>query len=165
MLTCSFCGKPQKLVAKLVVGPDVNICDECIASCQKIVAEESVEFKQAPAAPPQPTPLTEPETLVSVPKPKMIHAWLNEYIIGQEKAKKIISVAVYNHYKRLYVPHEQYGDVELKKSNILLIGPTGTGKTLFAETLARLLNVPFTVADATTLTESGYVGEIGRAHV
>ncbi len=158
-LSCSFCGKPQQLVSKLVVGPSVHICDECIAVCNRIVQDEILPqtgLKAAPAAPK--AEKTDEEQ--AVPRPKEINAWLDQYIIGQERAKRVVSVAVYNHYKRLYMSDfPEAGETELKKSNLLLVGPTGTGKTLFAETLARLLNVPFTIADATTLTEAGYVGE------
>ena len=143
-LKCSFCGKGQEEVRKLIAGPTVYICNECIELCNEIIADElSVE--------------KETESLPKLPTPKEIHAFLNDYVIGQEKAKRILSVAVHNHYKRIYTPGEP--DVELQKSNVLLIGPTGTGKTLLAQTLARLLDVPFTIADATTLTEAGYVGE------
>jgi len=145
--TCSFCGKSQEEVGKLIAGPNVYICDECIALCNDIVMdssrEEGMEFD-----PGQP-----------VLKPKEIKAHLDEYVIGQEQAKRILSVAVHNHYKRINAPAGDDDDVELQKSNIILIGPTGSGKTLVAQTLARLLNVPFTIADATTLTEAGYVGE------
>lgn len=145
LLYCSFCGKSQHEVRKLIAGPSVFICDECVELCNDIIREEIEES----AAPAQATHL---------PTPKEIHAILDEYIIGQTKAKRILSVAVYNHYKRLQsVVKEE--EIELGKSNILLIGPTGCGKTLLAETLARLLDVPFTIADATTLTEAGYVGE------
>lgn len=144
LLYCSFCGKSQQEVRKLIAGPSVFICDECVDLCNDIIREEMQEMGQ-----------TERDSL---PKPKEIRAILDEYVIGQESAKKILSVAVYNHYKRLEAKSGQ-DDVELSKSNILLIGPTGSGKTLLAETLARVLNVPFTIADATTLTEAGYVGE------
>jgi len=143
-LKCSFCGKGQEEVKKLIAGPTVYICNECIELCNEIIADElSVE--------------TGSESRAKLPTPKEIHAFLNDYVIGQERAKRILSVAVHNHYKRIYHPGEP--DVELQKSNILLIGPTGTGKTLLAQTLAKLLDVPFTIADATTLTEAGYVGE------
>jgi ATP-dependent Clp protease ATP-binding subunit ClpX len=143
-LKCSFCGKGQEEVRKLIAGPTVYICNECIELCNEIIADElSVEKETA--------------SLPKLPTPKEIHAFLNDYVIGQDKAKRILSVAVHNHYKRIYTPGEP--DVELQKSNVLLIGPTGTGKTLLAQTLARLLDVPFTIADATTLTEAGYVGE------
>jgi ATP-dependent Clp protease ATP-binding subunit ClpX len=143
-LKCSFCGKGQEEVRKLIAGPTVYICNECIELCNEIIADELSAG-------------TETETLPKLPTPKEIHAFLNDYVIGQEKAKRILSVAVHNHYKRIYTPVES--DVELQKSNVLLIGPTGTGKTLLAQTLAKLLDVPFTIADATTLTEAGYVGE------
>jgi len=145
-LVCSFCGKSQKEVKKLIAGPTVYICDECIALCNDIIAEE-LKHEEPPN-----------EARLKIPKPSEINAILDEYVIGQSDAKRVLSVAVYNHYKR--IEHEgKVGEVELSKSNILLIGPTGSGKTLLAETLARLLNVPFTIADATTLTEAGYVGE------
>ncbi|MGB8002037.1 MAG: ClpX C4-type zinc finger protein, partial [Anaerobacillus sp.] len=143
-LKCSFCGKTQDQVRKLVAGPGVYICDECIELCTEIVeeelgTEEEVDFKE-------------------VPKPHEICQILDDYVIGQEKAKKSLSVAVYNHYKRINASAKA-DDVELAKSNIALIGPTGSGKTLLAQTLARILNVPFAIADATSLTEAGYVGE------
>jgi ATP-dependent Clp protease ATP-binding subunit ClpX len=145
VLHCSFCGKSQDEVRKLIAGPTVYICDECIGLCNEIIAEESEE-----------------EGLIkgklTVPKPKEIKDLLDEYVIGQQKAKKILSVAVHSHYKRVN-SKVAVGDVELQKSNILLIGPTGCGKTLLAQTLARILDVPFTIADATSLTEAGYVGE------
>jgi ATP-dependent Clp protease ATP-binding subunit ClpX len=144
-LSCSFCGKSQKEVKKLIAGPTVYICDECIGLCNDIIAEE-VE-KEAPAGGSQP-----------IPKPAEIKTVLDEYVIGQERAKKNLAVAVYNHYKRIEAK-AQKDEVELQKSNILLIGPTGSGKTLLAQTLARILKVPFAIADATTLTEAGYVGE------
>ena len=143
-LVCSFCGKSQDEVKKLIAGPTVYICDECIELCNDIIAEE---FEKEEAA-----------KLSSVPKPSEIKLAIDDYVIGQERAKKILSVAVYNHYKRIE-SRAELEDVEIQKSNILLIGPTGCGKTLLAQTLARILDVPFTIADATTLTEAGYVGE------
>ena len=145
LLYCSFCGKSQHEVRKLIAGPSVFICDECVDLCNDIITEEMQE-KAASAT---------GELL----KPQQIRDTLDQYVIGQDDAKKILAVAVYNHYKRLQYQNESKDDVELAKSNILLVGPTGSGKTLLAETLARLLNVPFTMADATTLTEAGYVGE------
>ena len=144
MLYCSFCGKSQHEVRKLIAGPSVFVCDECVELCNDIIREEM-----------QDKTTTDGDKL---PKPHEINEVLNEYVIGQDRAKRVLSVAVYNHYKRLEVQDKKDG-VELSKSNILLIGPTGSGKTLLAETLARLLDVPFTIADATTLTEAGYVGE------
>ncbi len=144
-LSCSFCGKSQKEVRKLIAGPTVYICDECIELCNDIIAEE---YGQEEA----------PTQASRVPKPKEIFDSLNEYVIGQEEAKKILAVAVHNHYKRIESSNS-VGDVELQKANILMLGPTGSGKTLLAQTLARILDVPFTIADATTLTEAGYVGE------
>ena len=144
-LSCSFCGKSQKEVKKLIAGPTVYICDECIGLCNDIIAEE-VE-KEEPAAGSTP-----------VPKPKEIKAILDDYVVGQEQAKKVLSVAVHNHYKRIDSKISP-DDVELQKSNILLLGPTGCGKTLLAQTLAKIINVPFAIADATTLTEAGYAGE------
>ncbi len=146
LLYCSFCGKSQHEVRKLIAGPSVFICDECVELCNDIIREEIQEKPVAGGG-------------SSLPTPHDINAILDEYVIGQELAKKILSVAVYNHYKRLEQDAIRTSDVELAKSNVLLIGPTGSGKTLLAETLARLLNVPFTIADATTLTEAGYVGE------
>ena len=144
ILYCSFCGKSQHEVRKLIAGPSVYICDECVELCNDIIREELEEAGV--------------DKHEKLPTPKDIHAFLDDYVIGQQHAKKILSVAVYNHYKRLE-PKRSKDDIELSKSNILLIGPTGSGKTLLAETLARMLNVPFTIADATTLTEAGYVGE------
>ena len=145
LLKCSFCGKSQKQVKKLIAGPGVYICDECIDLCNEIIEEELAETPEL--------------KLEDLPKPKEIYEFLNDYIVGQEQAKKVLSVAVYNHYKRIQVGTTADGDVELAKSNILLLGPTGCGKTLLAQTLARMLNVPFAIADATALTEAGYVGE------
>lgn len=147
LLYCSFCGKSQHEVRKLIAGPSVFICDECVDLCNDIISEELQEAKTS-------------ETVEKLPTPIEISSTLNEYVIDQLRAKKVLSVAVYNHYKRLQLGAKAGKDgVELGKSNILLVGPTGSGKTLLAETLARLLNVPFTIADATTLTEAGYVGE------
>ena len=152
-IRCSFCGKPQSLVERLIAGNGAYICDECVKLCMSIVDEDYVP-KENNAGKSQPMPELVQERL---PKPAEIKANLDEYVIGQEEAKKVLSVAVYNHYKRIL--HAGKSDVELQKSNILLIGPTGSGKTLFAQTLARMLNVPFAIADATTLTEADYVGE------
>ena len=143
-MKCSFCGKSQNDVRKLIAGPTVYICDECIELCNDIIAEEWEEEKS--------------REIRSLPKPAEIKTVLDQYVVGQERAKKILSVAVHNHYKRIESGGDA-GDVELQKSNILLIGPTGSGKTLLAQTLAKMLRVPFTIADATTLTEAGYVGE------
>jgi ATP-dependent Clp protease ATP-binding subunit ClpX len=142
---CSFCGKSQDQVRKLIAGPEVYICDECIGLCNEIILEELEEDS--------------PLEMQNVLKPKEIVKILDQYVIGQERAKKVLSVAVYNHYKRLSLEDSQKEDVEVHKSNVLLIGPTGSGKTHIAQTLAKLLNVPFCIADATTLTEAGYVGE------
>jgi ATP-dependent Clp protease ATP-binding subunit ClpX len=145
LLKCSFCGKSQKQVKKLIAGPGVYICDECIDLCNEIIDEELT----APAA----------LDLDNLPRPRDIYAVLNDYVVSQEEAKRTLSVAVYNHYKRVRMGQADDADVELQKSNILLLGPTGCGKTLLAQTLARILNVPFAIADATALTEAGYVGE------
>ncbi|MCK9197106.1 MAG: ATP-dependent Clp protease ATP-binding subunit ClpX [Syntrophales bacterium] len=145
LLYCSFCGKNQNEVRKLVAGPTAYICDECIELCRSIVHEDNDTTAAV-------------EKTKGTPKPKEIKKFLDSYVIGQEKTKKVLSVAVYNHYKRLFRPADMDG-VEIQKSNVLLIGPTGSGKTLLAKTLAKMLNVPFTIADATTLTEAGYVGE------
>jgi ATP-dependent Clp protease ATP-binding subunit ClpX len=144
-LLCSFCGKSQRQVKKLIAGPGVYICDECIDLCNEIIDEE----------------LTAPPNfdIQSLPKPREIYDVLNEYVVGQEQAKRTLSVAVYNHYKRVQMMQSDDQDIELQKSNILLLGPTGCGKTLLAQTLAKILNVPFAIADATALTEAGYVGE------
>jgi ATP-dependent Clp protease ATP-binding subunit ClpX len=172
-LKCSFCGKSQEQVRKLIAGPGVYICDECVDLCNEILDEELFDSS---AAAPQPVPRTEPPqkrrsraanlSLTQIPKPREIKKYLDDHVIGQDGAKKVLSVAVYNHYKRLsFIQAKASGKtssddpVELHKSNILLIGPTGCGKTLLAETLAKILDVPFAVADATTLTEAGYVGE------
>ncbi|NDO47715.1 ATP-dependent Clp protease ATP-binding subunit ClpX [Clostridium sp. MD294] len=144
-LRCSFCGKSQEQVRKLIAGPNVYICDECVGLCTDIVEEEY-------------DVLANHEERMDMPKPKEIKEILDQYVIGQEDAKRVLSVAVYNHYKRILVD-EKADDVELQKSNVLMVGPTGTGKTLLAQTLAKLLNVPFAIADATSLTEAGYVGE------
>ncbi len=144
LLKCSFCGKSQKQVKKLIAGPGVYICDECIDLCNEIIEEELSETSEL--------------KLEELPKPQEIYAFLDEYVIGQETAKKVLSVAVYNHYKRIQVGAKD-SDVELQKSNIMILGPTGCGKTLLAQTLAKMLNVPFAIADATALTEAGYVGE------
>ncbi len=153
-LKCSFCGKSQKQVKKLIAGPGVYICDECVDLCNEILDEELFDGAPQPAASEAVLP-----NLVDIPKPQEIKSFLDQHIVGQMMAKKILSVAVYNHYKRISHNSEMSEQVEIQKSNILLIGPTGCGKTLLAQTLAKLLDVPFAVADATTLTEAGYVGE------
>ncbi len=145
-LRCSFCGKTQEQVKRLIAGPNVYICDECIELCSEII-EEELEGAY------------DDEETADMPKPKEIKAHLDEYVIGQEDAKKALSVAVYNHYKRIHKAPGKKSDTEIQKSNILLLGPTGSGKTLLAQTLAKMLNVPFAIADATSLTEAGYVGE------
>ena len=146
LLKCSFCGKSQKQVKKLIAGPGVYICDECIELCNEIIEEELSEAGEI--------------RFDELPRPRQIHSFLDEYVIGQDQAKKQLAVAVYNHYKRIQTGTDRPGqEVELAKSNILLLGPTGCGKTLLAQTLARMLNVPFAIADATALTEAGYVGE------
>ena len=152
-IKCSFCGKPQNMVDRLIAGNGAYICDECVRMCIEIVAEDDYEENAAPAKGYDGLPLV----LEKLPKPTQIKERLDQYIIGQDYAKKILSVAVYNHYKRIIHPSDN--DVELQKSNVLLLGPTGSGKTLFAQTLAKMLDVPFAIADATTLTEAGYVGE------
>jgi ATP-dependent Clp protease ATP-binding subunit ClpX len=147
LLKCSFCGKSQKQVKKLIAGPGVYICDECIELCNEIIEEELSEASEL--------------KFDELPKPREIYEFLNDYVVGQDGAKKILSVAVYNHYKRVQfgAQHPNDAEVELQKSNILMLGPTGCGKTLLAQTLAKMLNVPFAIADATALTEAGYVGE------
>src|SRR5688572_26368140 len=147
LLKCSFCGKTQKQVVKLIAGPGVYICDECIELCNEIIEEELAETTEV--------------GLVELPKPREIFDFLEQFIIGQEGAKRALAVAVYNHYKRVQAGEGKPDEdaVEIAKSNILLIGPTGTGKTYLAQTLAKMLNVPFAIADATALTEAGYVGE------
>ncbi len=144
-LKCSFCGKSQDQVRRLIAGPNVYICDECIELCQEIIQEEFDENMEI--------------DLVDLPKPNEIKDILDQYVIGQERAKKALAVAVYNHYKRINIEDIKNEDIEIQKSNILMLGPTGSGKTLLAQTLARILNVPFAIADATSLTEAGYVGE------
>lgn len=151
-IRCSFCGKPQSLVNRLIAGNGAYICDDCVRLCMNLLTEET-KFEQQDTVKASGSELS----LERLPKPAEIRSHLDEYIIGQDKAKIVLSVAVYNHYKRIL--HMGSDDVELQKSNILLIGPTGSGKTLFAQTLAKMLNVPFAIADATTLTEAGYVGE------
>ncbi|MFO0142369.1 MAG: ATP-dependent Clp protease ATP-binding subunit ClpX, partial [Aphanizomenon sp.] len=173
-LKCSFCGKSQEQVRKLIAGPGVYICDECVDLCNEILDEELLDTNAA--APPQSPQKSEPPekrrtrssnlSFNQIPKPREIKNYLDEHVIGQDEAKKVLSVAVYNHYKRLAILQSKGNGkagvddaIELQKSNILLIGPTGCGKTLLAQTLAKILDVPFAVADATTLTEAGYVGE------
>lgn len=171
IVECSFCGKPQHMVQKIIVGPTLNICNECVSACHNIIQAELEEEKSTPQtteskkAPSEPSVNTTKKdtspklNFKTLPKPTAILDYLNDYIIGQDKAKKVLSVAVYNHFKRLFAESSAYKEVEIQKSNVLLLGTTGTGKTLFAQTLAKLLDVPFTIADATTLTEAGYVGE------
>ena len=144
-LRCSFCGKSQEQVKRLIAGPNEYICDECVELCQEIIKEEFEEIIDT--------------EITGLPKPKEIKDYLDEYVIGQDDAKKTLAVAVYNHYKRIYAVDGKAKDIELQKSNILMLGPTGSGKTLLAQTLAKMLNVPFAMADATALTEAGYVGE------
>ena len=144
-LRCSFCGKSQEQVKRLIAGPNVYICDECVELCQEIIKEEFEEIIDT--------------EITGLPKPKEIKDYLDEYVIGQDDAKKTLAVAVYNHYKRIHAVDGKAKDIELQKSNILMLGPTGSGKTLLAQTLAKMLNVPFAMADATALTEAGYVGE------
>lgn len=144
-LRCSFCGKSQDQVKRLIAGPNVYICDECVELCQEIIKEEFEEIVDT--------------EITGLPKPQDIKKYLDEYVIGQDEAKKTLAVAVYNHYKRIFSTDTKNKDIELQKSNILMLGPTGSGKTLLAQTLAKMLNVPFAMADATTLTEAGYVGE------
>jgi ATP-dependent Clp protease ATP-binding subunit ClpX len=147
-LRCSFCGKPQDKVQRMIAGPGVCICNECVELCQAVLDGEPSVSQRKPV---------QEEIDISIPKPGEIKRFLDEYVVGQEEAKRALSVAVYNHYKRIYFGND--GDVELSKSNIMLLGPTGVGKTLLAQSLAKILNVPFAIADATTLTEAGYVGE------
>lgn len=151
VLRCSFCGKSQNEVRKLIAGPGVYICDQCVKICVEMLEDDNILSR--------PRDTKKELTWDKVPKPHEIYEKLNEYVIGQEKTKKVLSVAVYNHYKRILAPPSDKDDVEITKSNILLIGPTGSGKTLMAQVLAKILDVPFTIADATTLTEAGYVGE------
>ena len=144
-LFCSFCGKNQKEVKKLIAGPTVFVCDECVELCMDIIKEDNKNNKF--------------KIKKDIPKPSEINKFLNDYVIGQKDSKKILSVAVYNHYKRLIQENTNENDIEIQKSNVLLVGPTGTGKTLLAQTISRLLKVPLAIVDATVLTEAGYVGE------
>ena len=144
LVKCSFCGKPQDQVRRIVAGPGVYICDECVSLCQEIVAEDTGSHNHMEST--------------ALPKPAELKAVLDQYVVGQEAAKKALAVSVYNHYKRIQNPSRK-NDVELQKSNILMVGPTGCGKTYLAQTLAKVLNVPFAIGDATSLTEAGYVGE------
>ncbi|MCI8481882.1 MAG: AAA domain-containing protein, partial [Clostridia bacterium] len=148
-IKCSFCGKAQDSVKRIVAGPGVYICDECISLCKNIIEEDYILEEEAGYT---------IDEVTTLPKPEEIKKTLDEYVIGQEEAKRTLSVAVYNHYKRINT-EDEISDVEIQKSNVLLLGPTGCGKTMLAQTLARILNVPFAIADATTLTEAGYVGE------
>ena len=151
-LRCSFCGKPQSMVNRLIAGNGSYICDDCVRMCMSIIGGYEGGQENAYEA--------LPLAFDHLPKPMQIKANLDQYVIGQDRAKKVLSVAVYNHYKRILRGGREKDDVELQKSNILLIGPTGTGKTLFAQTMAKMLDVPFAIADATTLTEAGYVGPV-----
>ena len=156
-LKCSFCGKTQDQVKKLIAGPEVYICDECVELCNEILDEEFFEAKDKDGAAIDSENSEKGEK--AIPKPHEIKEYLDQYIVGQDDAKKVLSVAVYNHYKRLKHNKNTKETVEIQKSNILLVGPTGSGKTLLAQTLAKMLDVPFAVADATTLTEAGYAGD------